>query len=217
MARIFLGTDLGKRTITANIPAGTTIANRRVICELSNSMVLVEKPVSGGFGKVVYETRFGDEVGGATLTADGYNGEVMMWPQYRGAHVYVTALDTGALVYPYLSRQANEFWYETSEDGARMQRVQYLGLAAADSTTTFVLDGQGDYLVMTVNRSGGNSSGYRTLWAVMTQAGAGITQRLTAQPSGSGIDNMTVNALQLAVTVNGQAPVKIYALKLGDV
>lgn len=214
MARIFEGTDLGKRTVTANIPAGTTIANRRVICTLSNGLVLVEKPVSGDFGKVVYETRFGDEVGGATLTADGYNGEVMMWPQYRGAHAYVTGLDTGALTYPYLSRQANEFWYETSEDGARMQRVQYLGLAAANGSTSFILDGQGDYLVMTVNRSSG--SGYKSLWAVMTQSGNGVTQRLTDKGSGEVIDSLKTTGLTMTVTVQGTAPVKVYALKLGD-
>lgn len=220
MARLTVGANIARKSISVNIPAGLTVANRRVICLLSDGLRLVEKPVSGGYGKIAFETQFGDEVGAVTIGADGYSGSLSAWPQYWNVPaVFITTADEGALTYQYLSREANSHWYEISEDESRRERVEYLGLAAADTTTRLSLDCSGqqmDYVVYTVNRSG--AAGYRSVWLVMTEvSGAGRTQLMSPAVSGDGVAAVTVSDAVLSVTVSGVAPVKVYAMKLGAV
>lgn len=214
MAKLVAGIDLSGNELTFTIPSNTAVANARTIATAvlpysGGKFYLKEKPKSGYGGRVTFENEngvlflptaaFDFPTSGGTFTMTDLEG-------------VVESVDTGAVLYNRISREANLHYYALGEDGARREVVSDLGQAVGNATTSLRFPENGDYLIITLSPS---IAGYSSLWTVRSQMGTSHDgMKIGGDGSYISAVRATAYGLGLNVTNNGPSTVRVYAIRL---
>lgn len=120
-AMLNIGIDLGGKTISANIPSGVTIAERKTVIQTNNGNYIEEYVTNGTSYVTVY---YNDVSLGNLYKYDtGASYENITLPNDFGV---VSEIDTYSVSYPYLSRTENGNVYAFTEDS---NKVELMGTA----------------------------------------------------------------------------------------
>lgn len=120
-AMLNIGIDLGGKTISANIPSGVTIAERKTVIQTNNGNYIEEYVTNGTSYVTVY---YNDVSLGNLYKYDtGASYENITLPNDFGV---VSEIDTYSVSYPYLSRTENGNVYAFTED---LNKVELMGTA----------------------------------------------------------------------------------------
>lgn len=211
MAKLITGIDISGNTLTFTIPNPTVVANAKTIAVMvhrinGDTLTMKEEPVTGQGGSVTIYNPYNVVIKTFTFPTTGGTFTI------SDVDAVVESVDTTAVLYDTISREANKHWYVRSEDGARRELISDLGQATGNTTTALYLPDNGDYLIITLSPT---IAGYSSIWTVRSELGVNHDgMKLGGDGDNVSAVKATAYALQLNVTVSGSSTVRVYAIRL---